>query len=137
MSDEPTPKDQTTNDSAEPSGGWVMPEPVFRSSEGRSPKPLTALPADEMDTEMPNLDPLDITLDATDEFANAETDEIVAPPVPDVQPPVPPTTPPKKKGGCAKNVVFVLGGIGVFAAAAIIALVYFLFYARPADSGTF
>jgi hypothetical protein len=132
MSDEPTPKDQKPTDAAPAIGGWVMPEPVFRSSEGHTPKSASIGGQEEVDTDVPALDPMDITLDASDELANAETDEIAAPVPAAIAPPQA-----SNKSGCAKNVVVILSVIGFIAAAVVVAVVYYLFYFRPADTSTF
>lgn len=121
MSDETTPEDLPTEPANRPLDEWVMPEPIFRSTEGHTPKQSMGDPgAEEVDT--------------------LETDvEESTPPVPfpDTLSPNRAVETPKKKGGCFRSVLFVVGTIALFAAAVIIALIYFLFYARPVDTGTF
>jgi hypothetical protein len=131
------------------SGEWQMPEPIFRSSEGRTPK--SARPddhADEVDTLSPD-------------FAEADTDEIdVDGSVPDQDeidtetpdntpelktspPPVYEERPPertavhaateKQTGGCAKTMTMILGTIALSVIVIIIVLVYYGFYYQAAD----
>ena len=130
MSDEPTPKDQSASGVPAANGGWVMPEPVYRSSPGRTPKTAAIDPESDIETEMPNSDQLDITLDQSEDLSNAETEEIPA---------VVRAAPidKKKKGGCAKSFLFIIATIGIIAAALLLAVGYFLFYYRPADTVTF
>ena len=134
MSDEPTQKDQPVEETALTPAEWVMPAPVFRSTDGHTPKSVAMSHEEEIDTENPDPDPLDITLDQSDEIANAETEEI---PVFEEIPSVRAKPEQKKKGGCATSFLFTLGIIGFLATAIIIALVYFLFYAKPTETGTF
>jgi hypothetical protein len=154
MSDEPKSKD---------SGEWRMPEPVFRSSEGRRPRASKKTDADEVDTLAPDSDDVDQD-DIETEVPNIREDDIdtlsldadeIAPTGPadgsdsdanpdDISDKEPSTTvraAPEKaempKGGCAKNIMMFIGVIAFVALAVVIALVYFLFYYRPAETGTF
>lgn len=58
MSDEAKRKEQKIDETARPSEQWTMPEPVFRSSQGVSPKEIVAAKdaeislEDELPTEM-------------------------------------------------------------------------------------
>ena len=160
MSDEPTPKENGAD--------WKMPEPIFRSSEGHTPKrPPARTDQDEVDTESPDVYYADEVDTLSPDFFEADTE------IPNVREPVAeeqdiselptetpdldeqisaeepreetspdaPTDPSIKSetsgGGCLKSMVTIVGVIGLFAAAIVIALVYFLFYFRAADSGTF
>lgn len=139
------------------SGEWTMPEPVFRSTDGRTPAGIHAtVPADESTTapgfhqattvETEGLPPeSDIHTAITAEteglppdepdFHQAKTIETKVP-APDAQK-VKAAPVKSKKGGCAKTFLFTVGLIGLGIAAVVIALVYFLFYYRPAETGTF
>ncbi|MEO6051968.1 MAG: hypothetical protein ABIP78_11645 [Pyrinomonadaceae bacterium] len=125
MSDEPEPINKTADSIIVPDGEWSMPEPVFRTSEGNTPKsPVAVFEGDEYETEAANTDePAEPSSDISDEIAIAITDEM-------------PVYKPKSRG-CAKNFLFIIGLIGVIAAALIILAVYFLFYFRPAETGSF
>ena len=137
MSDGPAPKN---NDSE-----WVMPETVFRTSEGRTPKsPVKPIDADEIDTQSPDPDEIDPDIVDTaipnlDDSAEKQPDD-----TPDTQDEPPantvraaPVKPPKAKTGCAKSFLFIVGVIGFLAAAVIIAVIYFLFYSPTANAGPF
>ena len=123
MSDEQTPTNQTSENIAIPSGEWVMPEPLFRTSEGRTPGASEpAFDGDEHDTESPNDDANDF----------AET-------LPDIKPEVAESAsvnaaPQKKAGGCFQSIVVMAGVVGLSVAAIVIALIYFLFYWQTADT---
>lgn len=122
MSNETIPDDLPTEEANRPLDAWVMPEPIFRSTEGHTPKRSTDLRgAEEVDT---------LETDVTETDAPAV-------PFPDGSSLANPVEPPKKKGGCFRSLLFIVGTIALFAAAIIIALIYFLFYARPVDTGTF
>ncbi|CAN5330614.1 hypothetical protein BH10ACI2_BH10ACI2_02780 [soil metagenome] len=132
MSDEPIETDQHETDPQPANGGWKMPEPIFRSSEGVTPKTIANQGFGNEDvTEVPTAELEDISTvrtEATDEFAQAITEEIpVETPAPE----------PSKKGGCFQSVLLMLGMLGLFSAVIIAALVYFLFYFRPTETGTF
>lgn len=125
-------------------GDWQMPEPIFRSSEGKTPRSAQDLGiADEIDTLSPD-------------FSEADTDEIdVDPPhqdeidteTPDPEPEITPvyeeqppskngvrTAAQKQTGGCAKTVGFIAGTIAFSLLAIVFVIVYFLFFAVPSDS---
>lgn len=146
MSDEPKTKN----------GDWQMPEPIFRSSEGRTPKSARHSEADEIDTAAPNASEAD-----TDEFLvddrdpdeietespNALEDENVDPPAqpqtptedaPPVYEEQPPGTyaapePQKQAGGCAQTILMIVGTLALSAIVLLIALVYLGFFYRPSD----
>ncbi|MEO6654850.1 MAG: hypothetical protein ABIO36_02100 [Pyrinomonadaceae bacterium] len=125
MSDEPELINKTADSISVPDLNWSMPEPVFRTSEGHTPKkPAAVFEGDEHETETANTEePSETPSELSDEIATAITEEM-----PVYKP---------KTGGCAKNLLFIIGLIGAIAAAAIILAVYFLFYFRPAETGTF
>jgi hypothetical protein len=148
MSDEPKKPDSPDK--------WTMPEPVFRSTEGHTPAGIHAtVPADESTTapgfhqaktvETEGLPPSPdfheaITaetegLPAESDFHQAKTVETEGLPSKTAKVKASPEKP--KKRGCAKTFLFTVGLIGLGLAAMVIALVYFLFYYRPADTGTF
>ncbi|HRI03518.1 MAG TPA: hypothetical protein PLL77_07215 [Pyrinomonadaceae bacterium] len=135
---------------------WTMPEPIFRSTEGHTPAGIHAtVPADESTTapgfhqattlETEGLQPEpDIHqaktietegLPAEPDFHEAKTVETEGLPPATAKVKAAPVKP--KKRGCAKTFLFTVGLIGLGIAAVVIALVYFLFYYRPADTVTF
>lgn len=111
-----------------------MPEPVFRSSEGRTPKTATLDPQGEVPTE-PG-------------FHDKTTDEITVSEVPvgdsDEKNEVPAQAVrestktrvrhPRKKGGCAKTFTLIVGAITFSVVAIIALLVYYLMFYRPTDT---
>lgn len=132
-----------------PSGEWVMPEPVFRTTEGQ--KPLS-LHETEIQDGVPTVEP---------GFSNAVTAETEVLPPPSEEPVEPgfrdaPTietkglikepepvkvkaaaAKPTKKGGCAKSFFSTVLVIAIAVIAIIAALVYYFFYYRPADTVNF
>ncbi|MEQ1603498.1 MAG: hypothetical protein ABL999_01365 [Pyrinomonadaceae bacterium] len=135
-------------------GEWTMPDPVFRSSEGRTPKSAknyvdpddidTAAPefseadTDEFDTEPADQDEIDTETPETG--AEDDTKEYPAVTAADVteepSEPVVRTSekPAKSAGGCAKNVLMMFG-LTTFVVVAIVAVViYFLFFYTPANT---
>ena len=125
MSDEPEPINKTADNISVPDLNWSMPEPIFRTSDGHTPKrPVDVFTGDEHETEIPNSEePTEPPSDISDEIATAITEEM-------------PVYKPKSRG-CAKNFLFIIGLIGAIAAAVIILAVYFLFYFRAPETGTF
>jgi len=124
---------------------WVMPKPVFRSSEGHTPKraPETDF-SDDMPTEIANKDdsafakPVPASEADTAEIeTDTDDDKAGAPAAPKTSTVTPKAAEPSKKGGCAKSFLFIVSMIGLAVAGIIIALIYFLFYYRPAETGTF
>lgn len=127
-----------------------MPDPVFRSSEGRTPKSAknhvdpddvdTAAPdfteadTDEFDTEPVDQDEVDTDTPDLDDDSEEDTKEF--PVVSSDLPAEPLTTekPAKSAGGCAKSVLTMFG-LTTFVVVAIIAvLIYFLFFYTPANT---
>lgn len=102
--------------------GWVMPEPVFRSSRGYNP-----LKGVEAESDIP-------TETADKILVDAETDE--HPPKEEKQH-VRPKTPAKKKGGCLSTVAFFVGIICLSIAIILAALLYFLYFYVPEPTGGF
>ena len=126
MNDE-TQKDQAAD------GEWTMPEPVFRSTEGYSPKTALHSVQDEIPTE-PG-------------FSDDETEEDIA--LPDSSEDeideekggqaVRASTKTrirhhKKKPGCAKTFGLIAGAIALSIFAIIAAVIYFLVFYKPADT---
>ena len=128
MSDEPIIDDLPTEDATPSSEKWVMPEPVFRTSDGHTPKSIES-DLDGEDTD-PNLDITDKDAadkpgsDIPDDVAVAITEEM-------------PVYSPKAKRGYFRSFLFIFGMIALLAAAIIAALVYYLSHLRPTDTGTF
>jgi hypothetical protein len=103
--------------------GWVMPEPVFRSSSGFDPR------------KGPNDPQADIPTDVADKgLDEADTDEL---PAVDEKQHVRPKTPAKRKGGCLSTAAFFVGIISLSIAIILAALVYLLYYYVPPESGNF
>jgi hypothetical protein len=106
----------------EPEDGWVMPEPVFRSSKGYSP--LKEKVAEE-----------DIPTETADKIPDeADTDEL---PVAEEKQHVRPITPRKKKNGCLGTVAFFVGIISLSIAIILALLVYFLYFYVSEPTGVF
>ena len=103
---------------------WKMPEPVFRSSEGRKPGDVV-VPQSELPTE-PGF--TDDKVNAEEAFpkqsVRAKTGERKARYT-------------KKKRGCAKTFGIIVGAIALLVLAGVAALIYLLFYYRPVDTTTF
>lgn len=133
MSDEPN-KEKDTGEK------WVMPDPIFRSSDGHTPKTAALDPQKDVPTE-PGFDGED-----------AEVNVIVSPSGISPSGEVSDSDSPaqsvhastktrvrhhKKKGGCAKALGLIAGAVALSAIAILIVLFYFLFYFRPTDQGTF
>lgn len=129
------------------SGEWQMPEPIFRSSEGRTPKSARHDDhADEIDTLSPDFaeadtDEIDVDVPDQDEIdtetpntkAGSGTDPA---PVYEEQPPertAVRAAAEKQTGGCAKTMTMILGAIALSVVVIIIVLVYYGFYYQPAD----
>ncbi len=123
-----------------------MPDPVFRSSEGRTPKTAkNYVDPDDIDTASPDF--FEADTDETDTKPAVDQDDIDTetpdgptraipsktynerPPKNTVRPSVPPKT-----GGCAKTFGVMAGLIGFSVAAIIGVIVYFLFFYGPGDS---
>ena len=127
------------------SADWVMPEPVFRSSEGHTPRRAPeANFSDDMPTEIANKDdsafarPVPASEADTAEIeTDTDDDKAEAPAASETSTDTPKAAQPNQKGGCAKSFLFIVSMIGLTVAAVIIALIYFLFYYRPAETGTF
>ena len=125
-----------------------MPDPVFRSSEGRTPKSVKDyVDPDEVDTAAPDFTEADtdefdtepVSQDEIDtETPDGETDEIVAESGEEVELPSPvraaPPKPPKSAGGCARSVVTLFGVTAFVVLAIVFTAVYFLFYYTPANT---
>lgn len=147
MSDEPKSNDK-------PDGSWVMPEPIYRSTPGHTPKssnmvdPAAEIPTEpgfsddetieDIDTEIPNAD--DIPTEPG--FSDDDTIEDIDTGIPDADD-VPTERPvkakpaepnPKKKRGCARSFLTVVSLIALAVIGVVIAVVYFLFYYKSADS---
>ena len=117
MSDESKPDEIPPED-------WVMPEPIFRTTEGHTPGSVhETLASNEIPTE-PG-------------FREAITEETLGLP-PETEPvKVKAAAPKPKKRGCAKSFLVTLGLIGLAVAAVIAGLIYLLFYYKPAETGAF
>jgi len=103
---------------------WKMPEPVFRSSEGRKPGE-TVVSQNELPTEQPGfVDNVDAEGSSPKQAVRAKTGDRK-------------TRHTKRKRGCAKTFGMIVGGIVLLVLAGFAALIYLLFYYRPVDTTTF
>ncbi len=124
MSEEPKSDDNQIGD-------WTMPEPVFRTTPGRSPKNLhQTVDADDITTQ-PGFTDEDNIDTLPPDFADAGE----SPTVESIK--VTPTSPKPKKRGCARSFLTVVGLIALAVIGIVIALIYFLFYYKSADTSTF
>jgi hypothetical protein len=114
-----------------PSDGWVMPEPVYRSTPGRSPGEIHQTENTGDDTTQPGFIDQDNIDTLAPDFVEAEETPAAAP----VK--VTPATPKPKKSGCARSFFTVVSVIVLAAIGIVIALIYFLFYYKSADTSTF
>jgi hypothetical protein len=103
--------------------GWVMPEPVFRSSKGYDPRKGMEDTESDIPAEKADSGPVE-----------ADTDEL---PAADEKQNVRPKPPAEKKSGCLSTAAFFIGIISLSIAIILAALVYFLYYYVPPDSGNF
>ena len=139
MSDEPIIDDLPTEDATKSSEEWVMPKPVFRTSEGHTPSSAKSAYSDDLPTEIANRDESEFAK-APSEADTLETETTETDDGETTEDPVAKAaaqTTPKAKGGCAKSFLFIVSMIGLAVVAIIIALIYFLFYYQPAETGTF
>lgn len=126
-----------------------MPDPVFRSSEGRTPRSAKSIAdQDDVDTASPDFreaDTDEILTDAPDqdeidtETPESEEDEKPDEPPKEIYEERPPTNvvrpaAVKKAGGCAKTLSMIVGTIAFSILALLIVIIYFAFYYQPADS---
>jgi hypothetical protein len=130
--DDRTPTQEDVSSTPKPAAAWVMPEPVFRRSEGYTPKPVVGS-EDETITPDTIMEPSD--LGSEDQFAAAPdigeqpdvSEDLISE---TVSTPEQPETTAKKKGGFFK-VLLILVGIAIVilvgaAAILIFGLEYFL-----------
>ena len=128
MTDEAKPETETAEQ-------WEMPEPIFRTSEGYTPKTATLDPQGDVPTEPGFADhQTENVIVLTD-----EPKEIDGGPSPQS---VRASTKTKvrhhkKRSGCAKALGVIAGAIVLSAVAIVVVLIYFLYYFRPTASGTF
>jgi len=112
---------------------WTMPEPVFRSTEGFTPKSAVHSLQDEVPTEPGFSDDEteeDITLpDAPEEVAGEEASgqHVRASTKTRIRHP-------KKRSGCAKTFGLVAGAIVLSVIGMIAAAIYFIVFSKPADT---
>lgn len=136
-----------SNGSNSKNGEWKMPDPIFRSTEGKTPKSARNLiDQEEIDTESPEFSEAD-----TDEFdtepvdqdevdtetpdQEEDTKEYPAATADEAKPQVRASEKPAKAaGGCARTMLMMVG-LTTFAILALVAvLIYLLFYYRPANT---
>lgn len=134
-----------------------MPEPVFRTSAGRTPKSgrnytdadeidtlapdSDEVDQDEIDTEIPNIanaDDVDtLSLDAEETLDGSAGDVDLSEAVTEENPLPKAATKTKPASGCANTILTIIGVVGFFALTFLLIAVYFLFFYVPAESGTF
>lgn len=120
MSDEPDPKGQPIPDYDRMADAWQMPEPVFRSSEGVTPKTARKAdaPSDIDETPEPNGD--DATAESTPDAVQLAAPVSVR--AAQAKP---------KKGGCAKS-LFAIAAVILVAVTVVVLLVVYWYYSTPA-----
>lgn len=124
--------DEAKKDQAE-DGGWTMPEPVFRSTQGYTPKTAIHSVQDEIPTEpgfsddeteediaLPDTSEVKIDEEKTGQAVRASTKTRIRHH--------------KKKSGCAKTFGLIAGAIALSIFAIIAAVIYFLVFYKPADT---
>jgi hypothetical protein len=120
MSDEPEPNQVNTDDDRM-ADAWRMPKPVFRSSEGTTPKNVR--PAD---------DPAD--LHETPTLDDDETEVEVPGKEPSPKPMgIRAAAPKPRKGGCALSVFAITTLVALAAGGVVIALIYWFYLSPPPD----
>jgi hypothetical protein len=124
MDDETKFEELPTDEPVGPAGKWTMPEPIFRSSEGEN------MSSEEIDFSVD---------DIATEIANVEDDQLKTTPQNADQPVSKNVEPTSKKGksGCGQTVLFLVGMVGAFLAMIIAAFIYYFYFFRSTDSGTF
>ncbi len=116
----------------ENTGTWVMPEPVFRSSEGYTPKTAARGRQDDIPTEPGfNNEDTEESLDISENVESVHED--------DHHQSVRASTKTrvrhhKKRSGCAKLFGIIAGTIAVALTSILFVLVYFLFFYRTSDT---
>ena len=119
MDESDRPTDETKGLPPEPDD-WVMPEPVFRSSKGRTPGAKGDDP--ELDaTEPAGFEPEPVDAKQGPQSVRVREEERIS-------------RHKKKKGGCAKFFTLLALAVGLVIGLAIIAIIYFLFYWRPSST---
>ena len=124
MSEETKPDDITVSD-------WLMPEPIFRSTPGRDPRIVDQMGGlDEMTTQpgFSDQDEIDTLTPGFEEPSETPADDPANVTATAVKP---------KKSGCFRSFLTVVGLITLAVIGVVIALIYFLFYYRAANTGTF
>lgn len=143
-----------SNESKSNNGEWKMPDPVFRSSDGRRPKSVknyvdpdeidTAAPefseadTDEFDTEPVDQDEIDTETPDTEAEEDAmqypvvsaadAAEELAKPQVRASE------KPSMSAGGCAKSALMMFGLTTFVVAAIVVVVIYFLFFYTPANT---
>lgn len=105
---------------------WIMPEPIFQSSEGYTPKSALVRDAFGGPSEHETEDALSESTDTIDDLS---------PPMKDVPDAL--SSKPQKGRGCANVLISVIGVIAAIILVVLIVLVYFLFWYLPQDNTTF
>ncbi|MFZ1700770.1 MAG: hypothetical protein WBO10_03660 [Pyrinomonadaceae bacterium] len=127
MSDEPK-KEKETGEK------WVMPEPVFRSSEGHTPKSAALDSQGDVPTEPGFHDKTTEEITVSDHAEDESENEKDVPAQTVRESTKTRVRHPKKKGGCAKTFTLIVGGITFSVLAIIALLIYYLMFYRPTDT---
>jgi hypothetical protein len=130
--DDRTPTQESEAPPIKPAEAWVMPEPVFRRSEGYTPQPAEV---SDLDLDTPSYIPLTDTQDdiAVDDDPAAQSEFAVQPDTVDEDLETSPVVEPvnqKKKGGFLRILLIVLGIAGaiIVVGGAVIAFVLWYFF---------
>lgn len=109
-----------------------MPEPIFRTSEGYTPGHAAGAAEDEIITDEYDTEPPH----GADDAVEPDTVPVVEGGIASVTIGAD-TQVVKPKRGCFRKFAYIVGVVLFFVIAALIALIYFLFFYRGADTGTF
>lgn len=140
-----------SNGSNSNNGEWQMPDPIFRSSAGKTPKSAKKyVDPDDIDTEAPEFseadtdefdtEPIDqeeIDTETPDAEAEEETKEYPVAPVDDelASPTVRASEKqPRSAGGCARSMLMLVGFTTFTVLTVVAILIYYLFYYTPANT---
>ena len=121
MSDAPKSDDKSSD-------GWVMPEPVYRSTPGHTPNSIHQTDSADDITTQPGFADEDNIDSLAPELVQSEEPPAAKPVTVNAAPPA------KKKGGCARSFLTVVSLITLAVLGVVIAVIYFLFYYKTADS---
>ena len=129
MSDEPLSTDQPAGGETNSPGEWSMPEPVFRSSKGHTPKGALGEPDDDQD--MVDTDPnMDSGIEPEEDISDKPTIEITGDATK-----IKESATAKPKRGCLSKFLYLILAIALIAAIGIFAVLYFFYHAFRSVDG--